>query len=227
MSQKIIIDQNLLKILYIRYKPYLIYGGIIIVCLVIFLKVLIPQVYDFFAARDEVEQLRTRVNTLNQNINLLSSLSDSDLESDLNITALALPPEKDFAGILNAIKQASAKSGAVVGDYSFSIGEISGKTKDVKKHPSIEVNLSLKNNIRTTQNFLNEIYKILPLSEVSAIDVSGNSANITLLFYYKQLPKIQYNKNMNMKALSNQDTALLEDLSSWKISDSQDSSLTE
>ncbi|MCL5439264.1 MAG: hypothetical protein M1268_04770 [Patescibacteria group bacterium] len=227
MNKKIVFNQDLLKIIYVRYRPYLIYSGVIIICLIIFLKVVIPQIYDFFTVRDEVNQIRERINVLTQNLNLLSNLNNSDLDSDLNITALALPPEKDFAGILNAIKQASAKSGAVVGDYSFMVGEISGKTKEIKKYPSIEVDLSLKNDIKTTQNFLNEIYKTLPLSEVSAIDVSGNSANITISFYYKQLPKMQYNKNMTIKGLSNQDNSLLKDLSNWKTSESSDFSLAE
>lgn len=216
MNQKFNLEQGTYRILYYRYKALIVPIIAIIICFFVFLNFIIPQIQDLFSAREEEEQLRQKISILKENVTFLSNLNDSDLESKIKIVHLALPPEKDFVGILNAITKASNNAGVYVNDYVFRVGELSTiSAQPSADTPSIQIKISTTGNIEKNKSFISELNKSLPLAEITDLQMTKNSASLTLIFYYKLFSPLKFNNYSALHALSKKDLDLIEKLSKW------------
>lgn len=203
------------KILYYRYKPYLISLIIAFVCLLVFLQVIIPQVQDLASIDKESQLIREKINTLKKNTNYLSSLDESDLDSKLKVVSSALPPEKDFAAIIGAIGKAANESSVSVDDYSFQVGELSTKSASFSTKPSIAITLRITGGLDGCQRFLKELNKSLPLSEVASVQLGGDSCSITTMFYFKPFSPLIFNNEVVLPPFAQKEQALIAKLSLW------------
>lgn len=206
------ISQNPIMVIYESYKEYLLTIGIIIICLILFAKFIIPQVQDLLLINGQKKELEGKIRVLKNNIYFLSSLDESDLDSKLQVATGALPSEKDFAGVLNAIQISSARSGVSLGDFTFKVGELSTKSAGLKKEPGMEVTLTVRGGIDNIKRFVVELSKASPISQVSSIDVSGNSAVIITVFNYKPFSPTAFNGSSPINPLTTKDLNLLETL---------------
>lgn len=216
MTPKFSLDKGTYKVLYERYREYLVPFVAIFVCLVLILKIVIPQVQDFIATLNQAKEMQKEILVLKNNVQFLTSLSDSKLDSQMRIASSALPAEKDFAGILNAITAASARAGVSLGDFSFAVGELSTKSAQIAGQPSIQVALTVSGDAFLAQRFIQELSKTVPLSEVLNVAISGRSSALTTVFYYKVFPPIQFVATKPIFALSQSEEQLLNKLSSWR-----------
>ncbi len=214
-SSEISFDQGAYKLLYYHYRPYIVPLLILFVCTILFLKIIIPQFKEVLGAADEIKILQEDLAVSKGNLALLSAIADSDLNNKLSTVSKAIPPEKDFVGILNAVSLSAAKSGVILNDFSFQVGELSSTSAKLSKQPSLQVSLSILGGVLESQRFLEEMAKNLPLSEVTKVSVSDKLTTITVLFYYRPFPVISYDKKTVLKDLSRQDVELLTKLSSW------------
>ncbi len=121
MSSKISLDRLTLERLYKKHKDYLIPIVTIIVCFILLLQVTIPQIGFLSAKQEEVSVEKAKLKILNNNLNILSNLNDSTLNSQFALATAALPVEKNFAGILNTINLAASKAGVFLGDFEFQV----------------------------------------------------------------------------------------------------------
>ncbi len=211
-----------LRLLYYRYKDSPLFA-IFIVALVIFVtvfllvKVLIPQLQNWFSIRDELAATKERIQVLSNNQLYITNASTSDLENNFKIAATALPFEKDFPGVLNAISAASITTGAILDDYSFQVGNLSTKSAELNKQQSISLELNMQGSLDVIEGFLNEIYTKLPLAEVVGVSYNEGTAGIRLLFYYKVIPgQINVTYTKPLTPLSPESLLLLEQLSEWR-----------
>lgn len=215
-----------LRILYFRYKDsvYFLFAIMILVisvCIVLVFRVVIPQVQDWFSITNEVESTRKRLATINNNISLITTLNKQTIDNQVAISTQALPFEKDFGAIVNALSDAAITAGVSLDDYSFQPGNISSVSgrliapgkKDIN---FIKVAIAVGGDAKHVQAFLQEINETLPLSEV--VDVSGDTqqTNITLHFYQKQFPPITFRDDEPLVPLSVDDTAFIKKLSDWR-----------
>ena len=215
MKPKFSLDKGTYKVLYERYREYIVPFAVIFACLVLIVRIIIPQVQDFIATVNTVKELQGQILVLKNNVQFLTGLDDSTLDSQIRIASSALPVEKDFAGILNAISLASARSGASLGDFSFAVGELSTMSAQLAPQPSIQVALTVSGDVFLAQRFIQELSKTVPLSEVLNVAVSGRSASLTTVFYYRVFPPIQFDASMQLSDLSQNEEQLLNKLSSW------------
>lgn len=216
MTPKFSLDKGAYKILYERYREYIAPVAVIFVCFVLIIKIIIPQVHDFVATLNIVKEMQEQIAVLKNNVQFLTSLEDQALDSQMQIASSALPMEKDFAGILNAITTASARSGVSLGDFSFAVGELSTKSAQLARQPTIAVTLTVGGDAFLAQRFIQELAKTVPLSEVLNVAVSGRSSSLTTVFYYKVFPPIQFDATKPLSALSQNEEQLLNKLSSWR-----------
>ncbi len=216
MKENTNIDINTIKLLYRKYKEYLIYILILVITVSLFLFAVLPRITDLSNLNDEKKIELNKFSNLKNNLDLLSNLNDSLLNSQLLVVSSALPSEKDFEGVLNAISLASGKSGASLGDYAFQVGDLS--------QPSIQTTtgfpfLTLSVNVRGTPSqivsFVGSLSKSTPISEVSSITQDGNNASISIVFYYKALPSIQVDDGRAIAPLSQKGRDIINTLSSW------------
>ncbi len=213
-----------LSVLYLRYKdtPYYSIGIIVLVFLVsiiLFFQLVLPQISSWFSIRDEIIATRNRIDTINQNINFIDKMDKQELDNDVAITTSALPFEKGFGGMVNALTDASITSGVSLNDYSFEVGDVasvSGQVNNLAKDLStVKLTVTVTGSPNGVIIFLNEINKRVPLSEVTDVDGDNFTTTITLQFYQKQFPKIVFKDDQPFTAISQKEATLLETFSSW------------
>jgi hypothetical protein len=224
MSKEVFLKSNDFRLLYFRYKdtPYytvLIISVIFLVCMMLISQLVIPQVQNWFSIRDEVIATRARIDAINQNISFIKSIDKVRIEKQVSLTATALPFEKDFEGILNAITDASAKSGVALDDYSFQLGSIasvSGKQNDLTKGlSSINVTVEITGDMDAIASFLKELNTKLPLVDVIEVEGEFNKTKITMEFFQKQFPKIVFKDDQPLVPISKKHEQLLTTWESW------------
>lgn len=216
MNPKFSFDKGTYKILYERYREYIAPFVVIFVCFVLIVKIIIPQVQDFIATVNTAKEIQSQTAVLKNNVQFLTSLDDSALDSKMRVASLALPAEKDFVGILNGITTAAARAGVSLGDFSFEIGELSTESAQLAGQPTIAVALTAGGDVFSVQRFIQELSKTLPLSEVLNAAVGGNSSTLTTVFYYRIFPPIKFDERMPLSGLSQNEEQLLNKLSSWR-----------
>lgn len=214
-DKKVNLELSNLTVLYQHYKDYFLPLGVILACVLIVFFVVIPQLQQYFSLQEQLKNETQKLAVLKSNYFFLTNLDDAKSNSNLSVLSLALPQNKDFAGIMNAISYASAKVGVSVGDFEFSVGELSGADEGVTSYPSIKIDVSLVGSVQDIIQFVAELYKTAPVNEATSVKISGNSGNITVLFYYKTSPSANVDDNVLIPALSTNDNQLIKDVSLW------------
>ena len=234
MSKEVWLGQNNLRFWYFRYKDSPYYSLLIIsitvsVCLVLFTQVIQPQFENWISIRNEVVETQKRISVLQDNINFMNNLDRGRLNTQLQVSASALPPEKDFGAVLSAISDSAIKSGVTVPDYSFQVGEIASTSGQATAGPQkgltqIKLSVVVSGNLNGMRQFLIEIGQKLPLSEITAVDINEDQATLNIEFYQKPFPQIVFRDTQPLPALSDSKTALIQRLSSWQSTATQISS---
>jgi len=233
MSKRIFFGHNDIRFFYYRYKDSKYYSLSILVftiavCALLIFKLIIPQADVYFSIRREVLALRAKIKTMNDNINFVNNLDKSLLDSQLTVTNRALPADKDFAGIINAISASAVRSGVSISDFSFSLGGVSSnitEKKDKNALSPVNISLDIKGSTDGGKKFLSEISEKIPLAEVTNVKGDSNSLIVDLQFYYKSLPQISFKEDEPITPVADSKKELIRKLSSWQVS-SQDQELS-
>lgn len=217
MNEKVNLDINMFHFLYQKYKDFVLPLGIIAASFVLFFFVVIPQVQNYIQLQQQVAQETQKLNAIKSNYDILSGLDDNTLSTQLNTVSLALPFSKDFASVLNAISAVSAKTGVLLGDFDFRVGDLSKSGQGIKSYPSLVIDLKLNTDIKGAVKFIDELYKTVPVSETTDIKLSsGGSSEINISFYYKPLVgKSSIDQSNPITLLSQGDKDMISSLSSW------------
>lgn len=209
-------------LLYYRYKDTVVFEVSVISIIVLasfflIIKVVVPQVENWFSINSEVASEKTTINQLRANKAMLVLADDAALNQDVAVVSSALPFQKDFTGVLNAVNAASANAGVVLDDYSFQVGNLSTKSAQLNQGTSMSLKLLIKGDIDHVQNFIKEIQEKLPLSEVVNTTYSVDGSALEILFYYKLTPKqTQVSYTNPLPNLSGEKATLLDTLTKWK-----------
>lgn len=233
MSKKVFFGQNDLRYLYYRYKDSVYYSlsifiGTILVCILLLINVIIPQIGKYLSIRNEVISQREKIKIINDNINLIGNLNKTELDKQLHVATSALPPEQDISGILNAISETAVRSGVTVDDFNFILGEVPSSTKVTEKSPvyefvSVNIKLKIIGNISRTKRFLEEIAQKVPISEISEFDYNTNITNLEIKFYYKLFPNIAFKDDISLVPVSLAARQLLDKLATWQTVQAEES----
>lgn len=217
MDGKINADLKSLKFIFDRNKPYVVASIIIFACIILFFQFLIPQFNTLLTAREQAKEASLTLAILKENLNVLTNNNENSLDSQLKILNLALPFNKDFAGILGSIYYASQKTGVSLGAFSLQIGGLS-ETKNNDKFSTISLSLPVNSNIAGVNSFVENISKSLPLSEVTLIQTGERISTVNLVFYYKPLGVVSNIKNVRINPVSQKGLSLINELTSFRES---------
>jgi Tfp pilus assembly protein PilO len=213
---KINLEFSNLLILYKHYKDYLLPFGIILVCVLIIFVIIVPQFQQYFNSQEDLKAQNAKLQVLKYNYNFLLNLSDTQANSDFTSLSHALPAGKDFSGIMNAVSFVSAKTGVSVGDFNFSLGDLSGKsTNGVSAYPSIKIDVNVVGNPQQIMKFVGELYKTAPIAEVTTIKSGGSSGVVSILFYYKPFPPQTIDETAPIVSLPSSELSLVKNVSLW------------
>lgn len=217
-------NSSQLLMYYYRYKDSLwfslgVIGVIFLVSAGLIIFIVFPQIQSWFSLQSEVSATKSRISILKSNQSLLTSTSDIVLSRQFDIVKSALPYEKDFVGILEAINTATLKSGVVLNDFSFQVGDLSSKSAQLSPQTAISIQLSLVGELTRIEEFLKEIYEKVPLAEVIKASYTKGGSSISLIYFYKIAPEqIQLSYVQPIKSISGNHLLLLKTLEEWKAS---------
>lgn len=227
MSNDIFFGKNSLRFWYYRFKDSAYYSStliliIIITCVLLLFQFILPQLEQWFSIRSEIIATRERTETINDNIAYLNALDRNMLNAQVKTATTALPAEKHFGTIVNALNTAAFRSGVTFQDYSFQVGHVSATTSQfsdpqLKGVSPITLSVILNASVSETRQFLTEIAKLLPLSEVTAIDGADGSITVTIDFYYKNLPKVTLRDDQPIPRTVESGATMINKLASWQI----------
>lgn len=210
------IDVNTLRFLYDRYKGFIIPFFAIVISFLLFGRVIVPQIQDLLAAQEEQKLARESLTVIQDKLNLLKSISDSTLDSQLAILSSALPIDKDFFGVLHAISDASSKVGVTVGDFTFRVGSLS-TIEDESEFLTFDLDLTINGGAYVVDDFIDKLKASLPLSEITQVLISKDSSSVKIHFYYKPLVALKPNDNLRLIPVSQEGLSLINELSTFSI----------
>lgn len=214
---------------YYQYKDSLLFHAgvsfiIVIVCSLLVVKVIFPQVENWFSISREINSTKQRIANIKSNSAYVAGISDERLDEEFVTVAAALPEGKDFSGIIQAITVSSINSGVILDDFSFQIGEIASKSASVQESEKteespIKISLSITGEVEKVKQFVRELIEKVPLINVETIETnttSDGSTRVALEFYYKPFPTIPYDEAITLKQLSTKDRETIQQLSDFK-----------
>lgn len=204
-----------------EYYSISLIGLVIIVSLYLLFNVIIPETSQWFSIRKEVVATRQNIAVLQQNINYMNNLNKNVLNSQLQTVSTALPPEKNFTSMLNAITGAAATSGVSLNDYSFAVGDIASGQDQLgnsiyKGVSTTVITVVVNGNFNSIIQFINALENTVPLAEIAQVNGSGENVSITLQFYQKPFPTVSFNGENPIEPLSTNKVTLLQELDKWE-----------
>jgi hypothetical protein len=217
-----------LYFLYFKYKdtPYFnftLYSIVLVVSVLLIIFVVIPQGKTWFSIQEEIKETNKRIETITENIRFVKSLDDSLLQRNLFIASTAFPPEKDVSVLLYVINASALKVGVKLDDFSFQVGDIKGKPKPVTSssgEQSTKITFNVRGSPQQIDILLHELYAKIPILSVESMRARflfTNSAEVTIVYYYRGFPLISQKPEEPLQGLSEKNTALLSQLSAWYI----------
>jgi hypothetical protein len=255
MSKKVFFGQNDIRYYYIRYKESRYYAvsiftTVIIACLLLVIGIIIPQANTYLSIRKQAIAKRAIIDNLNKNINFINLLDKTRLDNQFYILTLALPPDKDFTGILNSLSEASIRAGVTLSDFNFNVGKISSQSAtpqvasgeaDISASPTESVDLQslqageenvisttvvINGSIERVGLFLKEMEENLPLSEVVSVNSEKNSTTISIKFHYLPFPKVFFKEESLLEPFTAQEQEIIEKMDLWKPAERLDDPFT-
>lgn len=216
MNKNLPLTKGTFVILYAKYKEFSVPILVIVVCLLLFYYVVLAQIQDIYAVQAEEEVVKNKIENLNKNVSFLNVLQTNVVTSHAQLLSAALPLEKDFVSILNAISQASAATGVTLGDFDLTVGDLSTQSAKVDAKPMLTVSLHVNGQINAVKDFISKLSEAFPLADVISVAQTNTSANIQTVFYYKPLSIIQFNKEQVLRPLTKEETDMISTLDTWR-----------
>lgn len=207
------LNKELLLGLYYENRDYLLPVFAIFVSLLLFFVFIVPQLLSFPSRKSEVDVENSKLNRIREAEKILSSADKNLIDSQLKTASAALPPDKAFDQVLSGISEAASLSQSQVESYQFE-----NKTtlqNDSSKFSSLHFDISIIGDIAQAIEFVNQIYKTYPISDVKEITSSSGVSSVSILFYYKAFPPIGSEDRTQLRSLSSKEKAAFEQISSW------------
>lgn len=227
MNNELKRDLKVVKLWYYNFR-YSIYFPVffpsvaVIICLIVIMAFVLPQIQSWFSLQDEIKATEERIQTIKDNISYLQVVDGQSVDADFHTATLALPAEKDFMGILNVISDAASSSNVALQDYSFTPPTVNKKSAATTATTStdastvgmtpVRVSLVVEGKIAGVNAFVKNIEKKLPLAEVKEVDFGETKAQIVINFYTRSFPDISLANGETINVLSQSDRILLQKL---------------
>lgn len=208
--------RNLL-LLYYRYRGTAYYtvgisGIVMFVSFLLVIFVIIPQINHVLSVQREIESAEKNISVMEENQRYIASVGRSQEEEQTEVVLSALPLNRDYAGVYNAIVKASQESGVGLSDFQYQVGasEGAGEGNSVS---GMRVGLSLTGGPQSVQSFMKSLQDTLPLSEVRLVSGDDSLANVEVYFFHGGEQIIQIDPKSPLSPLSSEKSQLLKELS--------------
>lgn len=169
----------------------------IVVSLVIALFVVWPKFSEVIRLRTDNEQLSQRSVKLSEKAQILDSLNQDDLESQLNVANQLLPSDKGVFTLIRTVEQAAGASGVLLDRVEVSPGSIQQDAKNAPNTaqtsspqssnntsskagtlgvPKIELKIAVSSDYKSFLQFLNNLLGKARVVAISDLSISSASS---------------------------------------------------
>ncbi len=203
-----------------KYYLPTVYSTIIVACILLIMFVIYPEIQNFLNIDAQVTQLKTQISTLQNNINNISGLNDSDLQTNFNLVNNAVPVDKDFSGAIQDISSVAIQSNVILNDFTVKVGDYASKsnTPGSSSTQDFTLDIDIDGSPSGIVNFLTKIKNSLPLMSVESISISQAQATIALQVYYVPYQQHTVDLTTYNLSLNPTDQSTLNQLASWNTS---------
>jgi len=219
MNKPDAINQTTFHVLYVKYKKYSIPAAVILACFFLILFIIIPQFQNWQTSNEQTNLTKQKLESLNRDIDIISKIDTGSLNNNLQLTAKALPADKDFLAIIDSVMHASIATAVALDDFTFRVGELGSQEP---KTQTLQLELTIKGSTSDVNRFILALEKQLPLSDITNIQINGDSsAQVTVIFYYEPFPKLNFDAAKTIAPLTDEENATLQALQQRSNSSAQ------
>lgn len=212
------VSKETLEEIYEQNKIFLAPAATIVVAILLFLFFLLPQFFSFSQKKD-VSDVENQKLTQLKNLQTLASSADlTELSSNFSLSSLVLPPTKDFEGVLNTLSTVANDTNVTIESYQL---EQAGDTGSLASFPSIEFQVTLIAAPEQTMQFVDELSKKAPISEVQMISGTDTSSSLTIDFFYKPFSPISENSDPNARKMNSRESDTENTISNWNLTSTE------
>jgi Tfp pilus assembly protein PilO len=215
MGEKINLDLKAIQFIFAKNKSYIFPIIIMLACVILFFQFIIPQFKSLLKVQEDAKESLLKLKILKENMSMLANIDEETLDSQLRILNLALPSDKDFAGVLNSVYSTAQRTGVEVGGFSFKVGDLS-RPANSDSLSVVELSMPINAGVAAVSSFVEVISKTFPLSQVSFIKAGSMSSTVSISFYYKPLAISSYNQDARVKPISQKGLDLVNQLSKFE-----------
>jgi len=198
-----------------------------------FLYVFLPKFREYQKIEKEIEVQEQKIVVLTRKFNDLNTLSEKELQDNVDLSLRAVPAEKDFYVVFKNIKNIFGQEGVLLPEFVLSVGEIS--TQSAKTVGQTEQNqpeffgikLSFFGPVDKVEKVISRLENSLPLLSVDLLKLNSDSSSpsgqlgnyegtMSLKSYFALLPKTLGLIDEELPKINSQQKKQLEDLSSFE-----------
>lgn len=213
-----------------RRNVWLLPGFTMVFCVVSFALVVIPQVSDVFAIREQKQEKSANLELLQTKRLVLSQISAQELDQRLQSLEYVLPRRKPVLELLALLESFSLDSEVVMREYEFNPGQLATESAEIAEVPpedtagtqEMVVALVVQGTFDAIQSFYEKIETMGPLSQLAVVNQNllidsfdsesqlEQEAKITLNVQYAPYPRTLGEIEAEMSELSGEDIDTLE-----------------
>lgn len=213
MQSKRDISKDSLTGLYYEYKELVVPVFAIVVSVLLIFIFILPQVLSFPEGKTQVDAEMEKLNKIKESEKILSTVNVDLLNSQVEIAAKTLPQTKQFENVLNAISSAANISSTQIDSYNYK--DTSVTENSTEKFSSLFFDISIFGDPDQIVNFINQLYKTFPLSDVTNITSSEGLSSVTVLFYYNPFTNAEIGDRTLVRSMSDREKKVLDEISKW------------
>lgn len=159
-----------------KLQPFLIPGAIVFLILASGLLLIRPRLSEIFLIQRNLKKEEKRLAQLTAKTAALEGLDQVELSEKAEITAKALPSEKDIPLLFSALKSVAAENNIELRSLQVDPGELAtaSAAKGTKeKLPSLSFKISASGQMSDFKEFLAKLTKVAPLMRIESVTVDG------------------------------------------------------
>jgi len=182
---------------------------------------ILPQLLSFPAKLSQRNEEVARLKEIKVAKEILSRVNEDELNSQVESVSNALPTERNFEGVFNAIATAANASNTQISGYIFNEANQIG-TEEAQSQVSRNLTFTITINGTPDQAalFLEELYKTGPIAGVKKIDYSDGETKMEIDFFYKPFTSLDQNSYLP-KELTLEQQKILDEINSFTESISE------
>lgn len=191
-------------------------------------RVVMPQWTDIQDVQSLLTSKGETVDAKEETLRVLNSIPTEQVEDNYKLITTALPLQKDVILIFNELDNASARANVKLGGFSIKVGGIYSaeapkavsELKSISGVPYLSILVAVSGQSEGLKSFADELYKSIPLVEITSVDIKKNDARYEVNFYFKPVALKPQNAEMvALKPLTSVENEQIQTLKSWQSVD--------